>query len=114
MRWVNFNTMPNCSDQIISIAKANNADAVIPGYGFLSENPDFARRLRQNGIEFIGPAAETIESLGLKHTARDHAIAAGVPVVPGSDGLVESEDAAAEIATRLGFPVRTFLCAPMP
>lgn len=80
-------------------------DAVIPGYGFLSENPDFPRRLRQNGITFVGPTAETIESLGLKHTAREHAIRAGVPVVPGSDGLVDNEDDAVAVAARLGFPV---------
>ncbi|SPO06520.1 probable Putative urea carboxylase [Cephalotrichum gorgonifer] len=92
-------------DQIIEIAKDNGVDAVIPGYGFLSENPDFPRRLSQNGLTFIGPAADTIVSLGLKHTAREHAIRAGVPVIPGSDGLVDNEDDAAEIATRLGFPV---------
>lgn len=92
-------------EQIISIAKENGADAVIPGYGFLSENPDFARRLSESGIAFVGPPAEIIESLGLKHTARKCAVDAGVPIVPGSKGLVFDEQEAVEAACELGFPV---------
>lgn len=96
--------IPN-SEQIIKIAKENAVDAVIPGYGFLSENPDFARQLCDNGIEFVGPSANVIESLGLKHTARQYAIEASLPIVPGSPGLVVDEQQAVEIACKIGFPV---------
>ncbi|KAI9844288.1 MAG: hypothetical protein M1837_005698 [Sclerophora amabilis] len=90
---------------IVEIAKKHKADAVIPGYGFLSENAGFAREVRAAGIIFVGPRPEDIESFGLKHKARELAVKAGVPVVPGSDGLVKSEDEAVQIATKLGFPV---------
>ncbi|EXJ80438.1 acetyl-CoA/propionyl-CoA carboxylase [Capronia coronata CBS 617.96] len=93
------------SDQIISIAKTNGADAVIPGYGFLSENADFARKLREHGLAFVGPSPEHIESFGLKHSAIKLAIEAGVPVVPGSNGLLDDEERAVSMAQRLGFPV---------
>lgn len=92
-------------DQIISVAKENEVDAVIPGYGFLSENPEFARRLSDNGICFIGPSADVIESLGLKHTARQYAIDTALPVVPGSPGLVVHEEEAVDIVRKIGFPV---------
>ena len=80
-------------------------DAIIPGYGFLSENADFARAATAAGIVFAGPSLESIEAFGLKHTARDLATKAGVPIVPGSQGLVKSEDEAVEVAKGLGFPV---------
>ncbi|KAH7129878.1 putative urea amidolyase [Dactylonectria estremocensis] len=92
-------------DQIISIAKAHDAQAIIPGYGFLSENTDFARSIAAAGLVFVGPSPEAIESFGLKHTARGLATSAGVPVVPGSEGLLDSEDAAASVAASIGFPV---------
>ncbi|CAL5871789.1 uncharacterized protein PFLUO_LOCUS6042 [Penicillium psychrofluorescens] len=92
-------------DQIINIAKQYHAQAVIPGYGFLSENADFARSVAQAGLVFIGPSPECMEAFGLKHTARELAIKADVPIVPGSKGLVQSEDEAIEIAQELGFPV---------
>ncbi|KAL4893788.1 allophanate hydrolase subunit 2-domain-containing protein [Aspergillus ambiguus] len=92
-------------NQIINIAKQNKADAVIPGYGFLSENANFARAVAEAGLAFVGPSPECIEAFGLKHTARDLATKAGVPVVPGSTGLVESENEAVEVAKTLGFPV---------
>ncbi|PWY88768.1 hypothetical protein BO94DRAFT_515732 [Aspergillus sclerotioniger CBS 115572] len=92
-------------EQIIQIAKRNNADAIIPGYGFLSENADFARAVASSGIAFVGPSPESIEAFGLKHTARDLATKAGVPIVPGSQGLVKSEDEAVAMAKELGFPV---------
>lgn len=92
-------------DQIIKIAKQNNVDAIIPGYGFLSENSDFARDAAAAGIVFAGPSPESIEAFGLKHTARDLATKAGVPIVPGSKGLVQSEDEAVELSKSLGFPV---------
>ena len=98
----------NHRDQIIQIAKRNNADAIIPGYGFLSENADFARAVASSGIAFVGPSPESIEAFGLKHTARDLATKAGVPIVPGSQGLVKSEDEAVAIAKELGFPVFQF------
>lgn len=81
-------------DQIIEIAKRNNVNAIVPGYGFLSENADFARAATAAGIVFAGPSPESIEAFGLKHTARGLATKAGVPIVPGSQGLVQSEDEA--------------------
>ncbi|KAF9891714.1 hypothetical protein FE257_003726 [Aspergillus nanangensis] len=92
-------------DQIINIAKEHNVQAIIPGYGFLSENTTFARSTAQAGLIFVGPSPEAIESFGLKHTARELAVAAGVPVVPGTKGLLDTENAAAEAANRLGYPV---------
>ncbi|EEA21435.1 hypothetical protein TMatcc_009156 [Talaromyces marneffei ATCC 18224] len=92
-------------DQIIQVAKDNGAQAIIPGYGFLSENTNFARSASAAGLVFVGPSPEAIESFGLKHTARELAVAAGVPVVPGTQGLLEDEEAAAAAATRLGYPV---------
>lgn len=92
-------------DQIIDIAKQNNVNAIVPGYGFLSENADFARTVAAAGIAFAGPSPESIEAFGLKHTARDLATKAGVPIVPGSQGLIQSEDEAVELSKKLGFPV---------
>ncbi|KAL2818224.1 putative urea amidolyase [Aspergillus cavernicola] len=92
-------------DQIIRIAKECNAQAIIPGYGFLSENTVFARAAAAAGLVFVGPSPEAIESFGLKHTARELAEAAGVPVVPGTKGLVETEDEAVAAAGGLGYPV---------
>jgi len=93
------------SDQIIAIAKTHGAQAIIPGYGFLSENTDFARSASTAGISFVGPSPEAIESFGLKHTARKLAVAAGVPVVPGTDGLVATEEEAIAAGNSLGYPV---------
>lgn len=92
-------------EQIIDIAKKYKADAIIPGYGFLSENADFARAASSAGLAFVGPSPESIEAFGLKHTARDLATKAGVPIVPGSKGLVKSEEEAVATAKELGFPV---------
>ena len=94
-----------CSDEIIKVAKEHNADAIIPGYGFLSENADFARAVSAAGMAWVGPSPESIESFGIKHTARDLATKAGVPIVPGSQGLVASEDEAIRESEELGFPV---------
>lgn len=80
-------------------------DAIIPGYGFLSENADFARAIAKAGMVFAGPSPECIEAFGLKHTARDLATKAGVPIVPGSTGLVTSKEEAVKVAKDLGFPV---------
>lgn len=91
-------------DQIIEIAKSRKANAIIPGYGFLSENVDFGRAVAEAGLVFVGPSPESIEAFGLKHTARVLATNAGVPIVPGS-GLVKDEDEAVGVAKQLGFPV---------
>ena len=79
--------------------------AIIPGYGFLSENADFARSVAAAGMVFVGPSPESIESFGLKHTARELAVAAGVPIVPGTKQLIHSEDEAISESERIGFPV---------
>jgi len=93
------------SDEIIKIAKERKAKAIIPGYGFLSENSDFARSVAAAGMVFIGPSPEAIESFGLKHKARELAVKAGVPIVPGTEGLIQNEAEAVRESERLGFPV---------
>jgi urea carboxylase len=80
-------------------------NAIIPGYGFLSENAHFARIVGNAGIAWVGPSPEAIEAFGIKHTARELAERANVPIVPGTKGLVEDEEAAATEAERIGFPV---------
>lgn len=90
---------------IVEIAKDKRVDAVIPGYGFLSENAAFARLVQEAGIAWVGPSPESIEAFGIKHVARGLAQKAGVPIVPGTPGLVDDEDAAVAAAERLGFPV---------
>jgi urea carboxylase len=92
-------------EQIVRIAKEKNVEVVIPGYGFLSENADFARQVSQAGMVFAGPSAEAMEKFGIKHEARRLAQEAGVPIVPGSKGLVESKEAAVRESERVGFPV---------
>lgn len=92
-------------ERVIAAAEASGADAIHPGYGFLAENAQFNEACRSSNFEFIGPSPEAMEKLGDKATAREMAIAAGVPVVPGSDGLLESEAEALEAAKRIGFPV---------
>jgi urea carboxylase len=91
-------------DAVIAACKATGAEAVHPGYGFLSENTGFARRLEAEGIAFIGPTPENIEAFGLKHTARELAEANGVPLLPGS-GLLSSVEEALEAARQIGYPV---------
>ncbi len=90
---------------IVAAARRARADALHPGYGFLSENPEFARRVEEEGIAFVGPAPETMEAFGVKTVARRLAKEAGVPTVPGTDGPVASTDEAAGAAERLGYPV---------
>jgi acetyl-CoA carboxylase biotin carboxylase subunit len=92
-------------DAILQAAKATGADAIHPGYGFLSESPAFVRAVEASGLIFVGPSADTIERMGDKVAARQAAEAAGVPVVPGSDGRVESVAEAVAIAEQIGFPV---------
>ncbi|HPF50748.1 MAG TPA: acetyl-CoA carboxylase biotin carboxylase subunit [Draconibacterium sp.] len=92
-------------DKIIEIAKRSNADAIHPGYGFLSENAKFARRCAEEGIIFIGPSPEVIVQMGDKIQARESMMAAGIPVVPGTEGEIKSEDEALEIIREIGLPV---------
>ena len=75
-------------DAVVTAAKITGADAVHPGYGFLSENADFAEAITKAGITFIGPTAQSISMLGVKSTAREIAIKGGVAITPGSDGVV--------------------------
>ncbi len=92
-------------DQIISAAEIGNVEAIHPGFGFLSENAHFNEVVRDCKIDFIGPTPEAMTKLGDKNTARSMARAAKVPVVPGSDGLVESEADAVRISNEIGYPV---------
>lgn len=90
---------------IISTAQVANADAIHPGYGFLSENPFFAEIVETSNITFIGPSAAAIKSMGAKAVARETMIAAGIPVVPGTKGIIENEEEAKKIASEIGYPV---------
>ena len=92
-------------DQIIAASEVGNVDAIHPGYGFLSENAHFNDVCRESGFEFIGPSPTAMEKLGDKNTARSMAIANDVPVVPGSDGLIEDDKTAIQVAKEIGFPV---------
>ena len=92
-------------DRIISAAEVSGADAIHPGYGFLAENSHFNEVCRDCNIDFIGPSPEAMLQLGDKNQARDLAKSAGVPVVPGSDGLIETEEEAIKTAKEIGFPV---------
>lgn len=90
---------------ILSVATSTGVDAIHPGYGFLAENADFAEICDEVNIKFIGPSAESIQKMGIKDIARKTMEEAGVPIVPGSDGILESEDAAAKLADEIGYPV---------
>jgi acetyl-CoA carboxylase biotin carboxylase subunit len=92
-------------DKIIEVAKQSGADAIHPGYGFLSENADFARRCAEEGIVFIGPSPEVIIQMGDKIQAREAMTTAGIPVVPGTDGEIKTEAEALEVIKSIGLPV---------
>ncbi|KAI0328419.1 hypothetical protein GY45DRAFT_1326262 [Cubamyces sp. BRFM 1775] len=92
-------------DKIINVCKRSGAQAVHPGYGFLSENAQFAERLAQEGIVFIGPPASAIVSMGSKSESKNIMSAAGVPVVPGYHGTNQDPDFLQQEATRIGYPV---------
>lgn len=92
-------------DEIISLAKKKHVDAIHPGYGFLSENPEFARRCEEAGIEFIGPKPEMMEKLGDKIKSKIVAKSVGVPVIPGIERPIQSEEEAREFAAECGYPV---------
>lgn len=87
-------------DRIISAAEIGDVDAIHPGYGFLAENAHFADVCASCNIKFIGPPSDAIRAMGDKNTARATARAAGVPVTPGSDGLVETEQEALKVAKK--------------
>jgi acetyl/propionyl-CoA carboxylase alpha subunit len=92
-------------ERVVEAARASGAQAVHPGYGFLSENWRFAEACRQAGLVFVGPPPEVIRTMGEKTEARRRMAAAGVPVLPGSDGPVGSADEARAVAAHVGFPV---------
>ena len=92
-------------DKIIDAARETGADAIHPGYGFLSENESFAKLCRENGLVFIGPSAESIAIAGNKVAAKKTLKDLGVPIIPGSEGVVSSEKEAFDLADRTGYPV---------
>ncbi|WP_339162925.1 acetyl-CoA carboxylase biotin carboxylase subunit [Siminovitchia sp. FSL W7-1587] len=93
------------SANVVSVAKLTGCDAIHPGYGFLAENADFAELCRECNITFIGPSPEAISKMGTKDVARATMKEAGVPIVPGSEGIVESTEEAIKIAEQIGYPV---------
>ncbi len=92
-------------DRIMSAAEIGDVDAIHPGYGFLAENPHFAEVCESCNIKFIGPSSRAMQAMGDKNAARVHARKAGVPVTPGSDGIVETEDEAIRTAKKIGYPI---------
>ena len=93
------------ANNIILAAKMTGADAIHPGYGFLSENADFSDLCTQNKIKFIGPTGEQIRKMGDKISAKESMRAAGVPVIPGSEGLITDIDKGKSLATQIGYPI---------
>ncbi len=92
-------------ERIIGAAEITGANAIHPGYGFLSESTTFAEKVEENNIQFIGPSKKTMELMGDKITARQTVDDAGVPVIPGSKGAVNSVDEIKELAEEIGYPV---------
>lgn len=90
---------------ILSVATLTDVDAIHPGYGFLAENADFAEMCEACNITFVGPSPEAIQQMGIKDVARETMAKANVPIVPGSDGIIESEESGIEIADEIGYPV---------
>lgn len=93
------------AERIIAAAEIADVDGIHPGYGFLSEDPDFAEQCEQCNIKFIGPRSDSIRMMGDKAIARETVKAAGVPTVPGSDGVIRDSDEALTVAEKIGFPV---------
>lgn len=91
--------------RIIAAAEVTNADAIHPGYGFLAENADFSRICAENDLKFIGASEQMINSMGDKATAKATMKAAGVPTIPGSDGLLESAEQGMDMAKKMGYPI---------
>ncbi len=92
-------------DALIEVTQRSGAEAIHPGYGFLSERAPFVRAVRDAGLVFIGPSAESIEAMGDKTAARTRMVAAGVPVVPGTEEALADADEAARVASEVGYPV---------
>ena len=92
-------------DEIIKIAKERNVDAIHPGYGFLSENPEFVEACEKNGITFIGPTVATMNAMGDKISSKQIAIKCGVPIIPGVDHALKSLEEVMQIADKIGYPV---------
>src|SRR5690606_10710109 len=92
-------------DEVIRVAKLSGADAIHPGYGLLSESPEFAEACAANGIVFIGPKPLTMRNLGNKVAARNLAIRIGVPVVPATDPLPDDMEVVKKLAAEIGYPV---------
>ncbi len=93
------------ADKIIEIAKQSHADAIHPGYGFLSENPDFAEKVAQAGIIFIGPPPSAMRAIGDKLSAKETAKKIAVPMITGSEGAIKDIDEAIKVAKKIGFPL---------
>ena len=91
--------------RIIAAGEITNADAIHPGYGFLSESAKFSRICAENGFQFIGPNSNMIKSMGDKATAKETMEAAGVPVVPGGEGVLSDAEEAKKIANEMGYPI---------
>ena len=92
-------------EKILEVAKSKNVDAIHPGYGFLSENPVFARKLEENGILLIGPSAYSMEIMGSKLAAKDAVKKFDIPLVPGTDYALSEAEACIKIADKIGYPV---------
>jgi acetyl-CoA carboxylase, biotin carboxylase subunit len=92
-------------DRIMSAAEIGDVDAIHPGYGFLAENPHFAEVCESCNIKFIGPSSAAMQAMGDKNAARFFARKAGVPITPGSDGIVETDSDAIKIAKKVGYPI---------
>ncbi|UVB74000.1 acetyl-CoA carboxylase biotin carboxylase subunit [Bacillus subtilis] len=90
---------------IVSVAKLTGTDAIHPGYGFLAENADFAELCEEVNVTFVGPSADAISKMGTKDVARETMKQAGVPIVPGSQGIIENVEEAVSLANEIGYPV---------
>ena len=90
---------------IMTVATSTGADAIHPGYGFLAENVDFAEICKECNVKFVGPTPEAIQKMGIKDVARRTMKEAGVPIVPGSEGVLDSEEEAIKVAKEIGYPV---------
>src|SRR5699024_4710849 len=92
-------------NNLVSTALKTGAEAIHPGYGFLAENAEFAEMCADHDLTFIGPSPEAINKMGAKAIARETMEKAGVPIVPGTDGIIEKEEEALKRADEIGYPV---------